>query len=128
MRACNASRCVPGPFKLRVVHAAARRVELRRAACAPVAAATRSPRDGGDAPQNDTPSKKIKAVAKAQTKRNRKLMKWASEREVSPLDWPDIIGTLTSLEKPYFRLTKPPSPAEVRPTAVLKKSLEHIKK
>lgn len=39
----------------------------------------------------------------------------------------DFIGTCTSLEKPYLRLTTFPRPEAVRPLHVLKKSFDHIK-
>jgi hypothetical protein len=39
-----------------------------------------------------------------------------------------IIGTLQSLEKPYFRLTSSPDPSQIRPEKVLLKSLELMKR
>ncbi|KAI9488529.1 SAC3/GANP/Nin1/mts3/eIF-3 p25 family-domain-containing protein [Zychaea mexicana] len=39
-----------------------------------------------------------------------------------------IVGTSSSLEKNYFRLTSAPDPATVRPPKVLKKTLELLKK
>jgi len=37
-----------------------------------------------------------------------------------------IVGTSTSLEKPYLRLTQPPDPSTVRPQPVLENSLEML--
>lgn len=37
-----------------------------------------------------------------------------------------LVGTMTSLEKPYLRLTCAPSPDQVRPESILVKSLSHI--
>ena len=37
-----------------------------------------------------------------------------------------ILGTSQALEKPYYRLTEIPDPSEVRPEAVLRRSLEHV--
>ena len=39
-----------------------------------------------------------------------------------------IEGTCKDLEKPYYRLTEVPHPSEVRPEAVLKKSMAHVLK
>mmetsp|Transcript_15305 Transcript_15305/g.16976 ORF Transcript_15305/g.16976 Transcript_15305/m.16976 type:complete len:405 (-) Transcript_15305:227-1441(-) len=39
-----------------------------------------------------------------------------------------VVGTCTNLEKSYFRLTTFPKAENIRPLAVLQKSLEHIKK
>lgn len=39
-----------------------------------------------------------------------------------------IVGTCTNLEKPYLRLTERPVPSSVRPVAVLKQSLELMRK
>jgi hypothetical protein len=39
-----------------------------------------------------------------------------------------IKGLSTRIEKPYFRLTSAPKVSQVRPLAVLKKSLSHVKK
>jgi len=39
-----------------------------------------------------------------------------------------VKGTCQTLEKPYFRLTSAPDPAEVRPEEVLEKSLKLMSK
>lgn len=41
--------------------------------------------------------------------------------------WPQLVGTCEALLKPYFRLTAPPDPMNVRPPYVLRQSLQHIK-
>jgi hypothetical protein len=38
-----------------------------------------------------------------------------------------VVGTSTSLEKKYLRLTAPPHPSTVRPLPVLRDALEHVK-
>ncbi|GAB6020386.1 hypothetical protein CHUAL_003091 [Chamberlinius hualienensis] len=45
------------------------------------------------------------------------------------IDWSNftIVGTSQELEKPYLRLTAAPDPSTVRPPAVLKKALVHVK-
>lgn len=46
------------------------------------------------------------------------------------IDWDEatIVGTSQQLEKPYLRLTSAPDPREVRPLAVLKQTLDHLKR
>lgn len=39
-----------------------------------------------------------------------------------------VVGKSQKLEKNYFRLTAPPNPEDVRPLAVLRQTLEHLKK
>jgi len=39
-----------------------------------------------------------------------------------------VKGTCQTVEKPYFRLTGPPNPAEVRPEEVLEESLKLMQK
>ena len=48
--------------------------------------------------------------------------------EDGDIDWSalKIVGTSTSLEKSYFRLTSPPSPSVVRPPPILSAALERL--
>lgn len=43
------------------------------------------------------------------------------------LNFNSFQGTNTNLEKPYFRLTSAPDPADVRPEHILKKTLKLLK-
>merc|ERR1711939_44361 len=46
------------------------------------------------------------------------------------IEWDEqtIVGTSRQLEKPYLRLTSAPDPRTVRPLAVLRQTLEHLKR
>jgi len=47
---------------------------------------------------------------------------------VVPVSTEPVRGTCQTLEKPYFRLTSAPDPAEVRPEEILEKSLKLMSK
>lgn len=48
--------------------------------------------------------------------------------DVIEWDAQTIVGTSRQLEKPYLRLTSAPDPRTVRPLAVLRQTLEHLKR
>ena len=53
---------------------------------------------------------------------------FGGDDEDGDIDWSSlkIVGTSTSLEKSYFRLTSPPSPAVVRPPPILSAALDRL--
>eukprot|EP00741_Cyanophora_paradoxa_P016611 tig00020930_g16041.t1 len=51
----------------------------------------------------------------------------SEEGSVDASDHAPIVGTSAALEKPYFRLTSAPDPAEVRPQRVLERALAHVR-
>ncbi|CAH8611575.1 unnamed protein product [Schistosoma intercalatum] len=57
------------------------------------------------------------------------LSNYTDERDDLAVDFGScqIIGTMQEIEKQYLRLTRAPDPTEVRPLAILKLSLEHVK-
>ncbi|CAH8623964.1 unnamed protein product [Schistosoma guineensis] len=57
------------------------------------------------------------------------LSNYTDERDDLAVDFGScqIIGTMQEIEKQYLRLTRAPNPTEVRPLAILKLSLEHVK-
>lgn len=56
------------------------------------------------------------------------MMESATKRGGEDVHFSDLhlVGTMTSLEKPYLRLTSAPTPEQVRPEPILVKSLSHI--
>uniref|UniRef100_A0A5K4EIQ0 Putative leukocyte receptor cluster (Lrc) member n=1 Tax=Schistosoma mansoni TaxID=6183 RepID=A0A5K4EIQ0_SCHMA len=57
------------------------------------------------------------------------LSNYTDERDDLAVDFGScqIVGTMQEIEKQYLRLTRAPDPTEVRPLAILKLSLEHVK-